>query len=545
MIGERVFALFCFVVFVVYFGLHCFRYPWKGDVARYAAAVAALYRDFLWPAHEAVTAVDHASEVFTPYIVAVAGLGRLLDVTPYRALQVVGVLNLISYACAIWLFLRTYSLVRDSWIPAVAFLLISLFLRDHIYLWSSETSYASMRLIQAYPSLFGWAVALMIFSVADRYLERGRAVNLVAISLAIAVLFLSHTITAGWVIGIVGIRCIVELLGWRIANGAPADPNRSLAGRGRRVLIVLGAMISGLALTPLWPYFDITRSPGLLEAPEGSPFGDHPFRDMARLYILALPVAVWFLFLRRHFFLLIAFAATWCALQLFRFLGFEFLNRYAFFQAFFAQVAVAEVVGVAVLLAFGQVRRLPADIRPGRGVRYGIFVLAGATIALTVTAPALATDPAPGEPLLGWRTLMALPSSHDAYYRRLAPLTDYLSATDVVLMPVTSDVFHVAAVTGAKVVAAPHAFTVSHYERRLEDVGRFLTPDVAPEARDEIIRRYQVSRILLTDEYRQLGPELSRRYGPPLAVTGSFTVFGTPRDRAEPASRNSAKPGPP
>jgi hypothetical protein len=530
-LSEKALAVFCFGLFVLYFGLHCFRYPWIGDLARYTAAIAALYRDFLWPGHEALAAPADTSEIYTPYIVAVAGLGKLLGVTPYRILQLVGVLNLIGYVWAIWFFFRTFSLVRDCWIPAVAFLVVSLLLRDQVFLWSSETSYASMRLIQAYPSLFAWGVALMTISIADRYLRRGRPAFLVAIGVATAVLLLSHSLTASWVIGIVGLRCLLELLGPRFGDREPGESHRPLPARTSRVLMVVAAMVGGLALTSLWPYFDITRSPGFVRAPEGSPFGAHPFRDLARLYLLALPAAIWFAVLRRHRFLIAAFAATWLALQAFQYLEFEFLNRYAFFQAFFAQVAVAEVIGVAFLVVFGQHGRLPADIRPGRGLRAALGVFVGMTIALTLTAPPLAADRADSHPLLGLRTLMALPSSHDAHYRRLAPLTVHFDASDIVLMPVTFDTFDLAAVTGARVVVTPHAFSLPDYKERLHDVGRFLSPSSTPETRDEIIRRYRVSKIVLTGEYRELAPQLSRRYGPPLAVTSSFTVLGTGSDK--------------
>jgi hypothetical protein len=78
-------------------------------------------------------------------------------VTPYRALQLAGVANLVFYAWAVWFFFRTYSVVRRSWVAPAAFLLVSLFLRNRLFLWASETSFASVRLIQAYPSFFAWS----------------------------------------------------------------------------------------------------------------------------------------------------------------------------------------------------------------------------------------------------------------------------------------------------------------------------------------------------------------------------------------------------
>jgi hypothetical protein len=540
---ERAFGAFCFVLFILYFGLHSFRYPWVGDLGRHAAAVASLYQNFLQPSHEAMAAPGHTSEMHTPYIVAVAGLGRLLGVTPYRALQLVSVANLIFYVCAIWLFFRTFSIVRDCWIPPVAFLLLSLFLRDSVYTWSSETSFASMRLTQAYPSLFGWGVALTMFSVADRYLRLGRNGYLPVIGLGIWVLVLSHTVTASWVIGVVALRSMFELVESRSGQVEAAEPNRPRPRGRTRALMLSGAMVSGIVLTYLWPYFDITQVHGMWHIAEGSKFGRRPFRDMARLYALALPAGVWLLVLRKHVFLIVSFVATWAALQLFRFVGFEYGNRYAFFQAFFAQVAVAEVIGVAFLLASNQTRRLPDAISIGRRVQHAILLFAGAALVMTATAPVRDLESQRGRPLLGFRELMALPPTHDAYYRRFEALRAHLGAGDVVLMPITSDAWNLASITGARVVVSPFAFRVPDYAERVQDVARFLSPESVPEARAAILRRYGVTRILLTDEYLHLRSALSRRFGPPLVVGSSSALFDTGAVRFG-RRRHEASPAP-
>jgi hypothetical protein len=101
---EAFLGIVTLLAFVLYFGIHCFRYPWVGDLHRHVACVASLYRDFLHPSHEAMPIPGTQSDVHTPYIVAVAGVGKLLGVTPYRALQLIGVFNLVLYAWAVWFF---------------------------------------------------------------------------------------------------------------------------------------------------------------------------------------------------------------------------------------------------------------------------------------------------------------------------------------------------------------------------------------------------------------------------------------------------------
>ena len=119
-------GLAALAAFVLYFGLLCFTVEWKGDIQRHGVAVASLYLDLVHPPHEAVSAPCGTSDVHTPYLVAVAALGRLAGVSPYRALQLAGVCNLVLYVGAICFFFRTFSLVRESWLPPLLFLLVSL-----------------------------------------------------------------------------------------------------------------------------------------------------------------------------------------------------------------------------------------------------------------------------------------------------------------------------------------------------------------------------------------------------------------------------------
>src|SRR5436190_17218126 len=69
--------------FILYFGLHCFRYTWVGDFHLHCAAVASLYTDFWRPPHEAVALAGSTSQVHSPYIIGVAAMGRLLHISPF------------------------------------------------------------------------------------------------------------------------------------------------------------------------------------------------------------------------------------------------------------------------------------------------------------------------------------------------------------------------------------------------------------------------------------------------------------------------------
>jgi hypothetical protein len=517
--AEAALGLSAMILFIVYFGVHCFRYPMVGDFGRHCASVASLYRNFLHPLHEAMPVPGTQSEVHTPYIVAVAAFGRALGVTPYRALQLAGVANLVFYAWSVWFFFRAFSVLRRSWVAPAAFLLVSLFLRNRLFWWASETSFASVRWIQAYPSFFAWGVALTGFALAERFFRRPRAATLVGIAFLIWTLLLSHNLTATWMIGILLLRGIWEVL----ADRSAVKPAAAMGF----------AVASGVVLTLLWPYFDILRSPGLLRIPEGSEFGDHPFRDMAGLYAVALPAAAGLLVLRRHGFWIAAFAATFLALQVFRALGFDYANRYAFFQAFFAQAFVAEAIGLAAAVLRRDREELQPKLSNSPLLRSGFVLLGAAALVLTATAPVVREERRDGRPLLPFRALFDLPPAHDAYYARLGEVGNRLKESDVVMMPVEHAAWDVASITGARVVASLFAYRVPDFPARALAVHRFFAPEADRRWRGEILRRYGVTKVLLTPTVADRDEDLRRFLGPAVARTASFALFESPAALSE------------
>jgi hypothetical protein len=179
-------------VFVLYYALHIFRFQWIGDIHPHLAAIHSLYRN-LWPAEHSVMPIDGRYSMYSPYLVSIAVVGKALGVSPYRALQLAGATNLVLYATAIVLFFRTFSVFPKSAWPPLLFLVVSLFLRAEHHSWSSETNYLTMRVMQAYPSLLAWALALISFVLAERVVRRRHTrVALAAVVLLIAFQFLTH-----------------------------------------------------------------------------------------------------------------------------------------------------------------------------------------------------------------------------------------------------------------------------------------------------------------------------------------------------------------
>jgi hypothetical protein len=508
------FAGLVFGAFVAYYSLACFHSRWVGDLQMYCAGVAELYRDLLHPGHEAMRAPGSQSTLYTIYLVVVAASGRLLGVSPYRALQLAGVTNLVLYSLAIVYFFSRCSMHRRFLVPAALFLLVSLFLRWEHFGWSSETSAATMLSIQAYPSTLGWALALACFGLMEDFLGRGRRLHLGLLAGAIWVLLLTHVLTAGWVVGITGLRALHALVVTR---------------QWRRPAALLGAIAAAVLLTTAWPYYAFFGQASMRGISERARYGKQPFDDFFGLYLVAAPCPVWLLLrARRHGFWALGFVATLCALRAQQALGIDFGSRYTFFMAFFAQLAVAEVAACFPLgLAPGAASE-ETDRWTRADLAFAGLVLVAAVV-VAVRAPALAQARQRGvDRLRSPFELARAPATHDAYYARWAELATVLGPADLVLMPVTRDTFDLASITGVRVVCSHNAFQVPGYLELRRDVDRVYSGEVDAAAAVALAQRHGANKVLVPARQSGLRARLTARLGLPVHQDADYTVFVLP-----------------
>ncbi len=501
-----------FASFVAYYGLCCFRTAWVGDLQIHCAAVSQLYRNLLHPAHEAMNVPGTLSTAYTPYLVLVGALGRLSGVTPYRALQVAGLVNLVLYVWAIHQFVRRFSMHRHAGLASAVFLLVSLYLRWRHFGWSSETSLLSMQLVQAYPSTAGWAMALFALGLAEDLRHDRSALRTAGLAALLGLLLLSHVLTASWVIGMLGLRGLYVLArdrdGW--------------------FLLRLGiAIAAALALAALWPYSPFFGQSRLLDIHVQAEFGRRPLADFANLYLVALPCAAWLLgWRRRHLFAVLAFAATFAALAICRALGITFGNRYSFFMAFWAQLLVSEAAtaGILALRARGNGPASPSRRAWLLDRLAPVLLLAAAALAW-LPSPMWRQDSRRGPArLLSPRQLWRLPPSHDQYYQRWAGLAPYLHRGDVVLMPVDRAAFDIASVTGAQVIASPNALWAPGFMSRASDVALFFSEQASSELRLQIASRHCATRVwLATGDGR--AADLEAMFGAAVHRDGTGVLF--------------------
>ncbi len=207
-----------------------------------------------------------------------------------------------------------------------------------------------MRFIQAYPSFLSWALALICFALVERVVRRTNALAaLTALTLLIAILLLSHILTASWVIGMVGLRGLYAVaVAWRIPfRQGQVGPTPTLRDSATMFGKILAAIMC-CVLSLLWPYYSLFLVANFGTVEDGAIFGDHPFHFMLAVYTLGLIAAIPAVKAGRHLFWIVAFVATTGVWIVFHIAGIHFGDRYVFFMAFFPQVIIADAASLAI-----------------------------------------------------------------------------------------------------------------------------------------------------------------------------------------------------
>lgn len=494
---ARVLAAMWILCIAVYLPLNCFGYPWDGgDSGIYAAAITRLYDDFRSPGHEGVVASSRDTPNFTPYVVAVAWSGRLLGLSPYRALMWMGVVNLGAYILGIMLFFRAFA--RDVLVHTAVFLFVSLLVRWTTFQWSSDTNLLALRSTLTYPSFLAWAVAFICFAVFERILtsrrlEVGRTLLLAAV---IGFILLTHTITASWIIVVMAGRALIELV---LRGGSREHGYSRLLVTASRAAV---PAVLGLSLTFAWPYFDLL-GPGLattVRVAENAPFLRDPWAGFRTLY-LVLPIAIALQWRQPR-------TLTWTLLMVltlilffvYRALGMDYGARYALFAAGIAQVLVT--------FAICDGSRYPERLwRTGWRTLVLLVTLSG------VFSPLLWRDmKALHVPLQSPLSLLRAPGAEQRVLNRWSRFTPCLGGSDVVLAPllasrVFNDILNIVVATHARLVISPYAQRLPDRFERERVVASFYRSLDAFEATGEtregqeafnhILQRYQPTHLLV------------------------------------------------
>lgn len=486
--AER-FAFLAVASFIIYYSLHAFKTPWKGDSVFHVAAVDAVIRNPLFPEHEALANSGQHSVAFSPYIVLAGLTGRFLEIDAYRTMQYFAVFNLVFYAASLWLWMRAFSLRDTPLFSTTIFLLVSFFLRDKNYGWASETSASTLQFIQAYPSFIGYSLTLLTLVVAEFYLRKPRVLLGVSVLFLQAFTLLSHPLTGSWLIGLLGLRALIETL-QRIHIQQPIWPAMTL----------LASIPCTWLLAVAWPWYNFLSILGFFNVAEGPPFAHKPFRTFASLYLIAVPAFFFFLHRRKHVVWVISFVATAMVFFMGRVIESDFVARYVFFMGFIAQLLVTEALTGSVAYA-AMTSGTHAQER-SKGIQRRPKTIVMILWLLCVGLGWLCAKQNGIKHLASPFIVAQRPSSHEYYHRQLDGLEQHIRSSDVVLSPIGPWNYTIKQHTGASSVAAPYIAAAPDGAARHEAVSQFFAVETTVSERIRIARRYHATTVVVPREFR-------------------------------------------
>ena len=423
------------------------------DFWEHAAVVREQVRAPLAPLHPQVDS-DAPHPYFSPYTLAVALGGRLLSLDARAALSAAGLANAALLLAGLALAGRRLTgTVRAA--PYALFLTLLLW-GDSAWGYSGFFHLANLGYVLAYPSTFASALALVALAVALDYLGAGGRARPAAVALGVAVVLLTHPLTAPL------------LLAGCVAGALLADAPR------RRRVILLASAAGGCVLACLWPFWPVLDlALGESAAFDASNRELYGARLASVLPALLLGAAAFAFRLRRA--RRDVLAGTTALLVLGYGAGY-LLERYAF-----GRLLPSAVLGLHLAVA-GELARI--EERVGRPTRR---VLLSAAVALVLAAFAFGPHVRPflrhvrNEPFDG--------------RVELAFLEEHVGARDVLLADLPTAWLAQGFAGVAVAVTSPLAW-VDDRDARRRDVNRFFAEATSPTDRRAILERYGVAYVL-------------------------------------------------
>ena len=441
--------------------------PWTiyADVWEQVAAMREFARHPSNPLNPLLALPGETSVRFTPYTLMWGMAARLFGWSTFTLLPVVAAVNLLLIVTGIWRL--SISCFENRWLPTV-------WLVAMLWIWGKgygqSNAYQLQMLLYTAPYIATFAYGLSFHALASlsQFLRTRGMLQLVAYTMLTVITFLSHPITAAFLI---------------VAAGSMLLPTKS------------PKLIVGLQVVPLlcvvsavvWPYFDYWHvlTSGSSESWFTTPHFESQFAALGPA-VGGLLVVVYFVVKRRHPFVVLG--AILCALiyAASYFLGILIGGRFILFGAIFLHLALAlYVVEDGPRLLNGLRERRVADI------------LAIAVLAVLVLWGARYRQRDVRD--LGGSVAQWVRSGFSLHGRDVMSfefLDGKLIPTDVLLAPSEYGLI-LPAITGAKVVAHIHGNPLMNDDlnQRCEAADGYYALQNREE-RERVLERYSATCVL-------------------------------------------------
>jgi alpha-1,6-mannosyltransferase len=448
--------------------LHAANGLWIGDFWEHSAVVRELATHPVQPQNHRLL-LDAPHVLYTPYALAVALLVRLSGLPPITALALSGLVHLVLWLAALWLFCRLL-LGRGAAFYTLLFTLL-LWGRS-AWAFSGFFHLGTLGYVLSYPSMLATGLSLLALACFSHSRHRKSYRWLLPLYLFAPLVLLIH--------GLTFIFLVVGLLAFSIAYWP-------LARRDYLLLLGLFAFCGLAALA--WPYYsflDFLRSESAVYHIDNLPVYQGVIGRIWPALAGLIPLAIR---LRRNWRdpLGLLFAGLVVV-----YLAGGLLENWSY-----GRIMPFVVLALHLALAWAIVSFEKNGVRLFSG-----FTLRGrAVFFVTLSAVVLLSFNNMIRPALS-RARPGQESSYQAYLF----LGDYTGQYEIVLTDLGHSWF--VPTFGGKVIASLKALPfVPDNEARREDLRRFFDPQTTAAARQAVIERYQADYVLISHAYLEESPQ--------------------------------------
>ena len=474
------FALLAVFLFLLMF-LFALNGQWIADFWVHSAAVRELITNISDPSHHQLL-LDVPFPGYSPYTLAVAFFGKLLNVEAISILSAAGILNLVLFILGLRMFVYA-TITNHKSSSAFYALLLTLFW------WGFSPWYISgffhigvLGYVMPYPSTFAMALSLITLSLNQRRIQNNQRWLLPAEFLLTIIVLISHLPT--FVFLAVGLISFVLTAKKQLLF---------------EVLIAVSILAGSLLLSAIWPYFSMLNFL-LFESAAYHISHQHSSlyqQILSRTWpaLAALPLVVAKIRANPRYPLTIMLLLLSGVYIFGAITGMGILGRTISYIMLLLQFFIAEFIA-----DFETRKRLPNIA----GWLQPLLVSAGVVLVCLLLF---------GRPF-GRTVKLSLPGRPSTYQDYLF-LSDRTAQYDVILADL--DTSEMVPAFGGKVVALDQPLSfVPDYSGRQSDVERFFTRQVPTSERLETIEKYKVDYLLVNKHANEDWEEL---------VT-SFSSFG-------------------
>jgi hypothetical protein len=463
-----------------------FTFSLNNDFWEHSAVVREWMKD-LWHPKNPHLAIETGSPRYMPFYFVLAALGKVLGLSAIDALKIGAVFNVGFLTLGVFLFFRIY--FRSALAPIIG-LIVLLTGWGIGWTWSNVYQLRGMLYVAPYPSSFCFAATLICLWLQISILRSDQPSigKHAGLAIMVALTVATHPLTGAFAVGALGLMVL-------------SQPDVRAKTRVTSVLC-LGA---ALLLAELWPFYSVIQvTLGVSGGESGSWIsrGDfawdarprrlltHPFYDPAVVTAALGPAiaglaCLWFVARRREYrFILLGALSMLLPYAINLIYPIPLGHRFLLFAIFFLHLAM-------VWAAMESLQTLARDRTAGAGSLPARFAAAGigTVIVFGLVFNLAFAQLDYNNHVAQWRPLPATIGK----VVRAVPDTGIIMARPMVAWPVPT--------FSGKVVSLFHPNPmVADAAERKHSVARFFDPDTSPAERTDILRRYDVSHVLISVE---------------------------------------------